>query len=219
MAVHFLDLNGVVARARGAVVTVDGDGRIILWNRSTATLLGYTAREVIGRPSCDVFPPASEDAATLCYRGCHVGAISRNTPTENDEIRTRTKTGRLIRLSVSALVIPGPKDRGPTIMHLLREPTPPTAMPARTNGHGEVVDQAGQEGALTRREIEVLRLMGTGMNTRVIANTLHVSEATVRNHVQSILGKLAVHSRLAAVAVAHRIGLLNGASFDRAARR
>lgn len=60
----------------------------------------------------------------------------------------------------------------------------------------------------TRREIDVLRLMGAGMNTRAIAGTLGVSAATVRNHVQSILGKLGVHSRLAAVAVAHRRALL-----------
>jgi PAS domain S-box-containing protein len=219
MAVGLLDLNGTLARTSAAVFASDGGGRITLWNRSTAALMGYLAREVIGRPSCAVLHSEPEGGPTLCYRGCHPGVISLDAPVLNAEIRTRTKTGRLIRLDVSALVIPGPKDRGPTIMHLLREQMAPTAMLARTNGHGELVDQAGQEAALTRREIEVLRLMGTGMNTRVIANTLHISDATVRNHVQNVFGKLAVHSRLAAVAIAHRVGLLNGAYPGRAARR
>ena len=38
------------------------------------------------------------------------------------------------------------------------------------------------------------------MGTREMADRLQVSRATIRNHVQSILGKLGVHSRLEAVA-------------------
>ena len=61
---------------------------------------------------------------------------------------------------------------------------------------------AGIEETLTRREIEILKLMGTGLNTRAAADRLHVSGATIRNHVQNIFGKLGVHSRLEAVAFA-----------------
>ena len=61
---------------------------------------------------------------------------------------------------------------------------------------------------LTRREIEVLRLITSGANTRTMAERLHVSPATVRNHVQHILGKLGVHSRLEATAYATRHRLL-----------
>lgn len=46
--------------------------------------------------------------------------------------------------------------------------------------------------------------MVAGRNTRTAADELHVSVATVRNHVQSILTKMGVHSRLEAVAVAAR---------------
>jgi DNA-binding NarL/FixJ family response regulator len=61
---------------------------------------------------------------------------------------------------------------------------------------------------LTRREREILRLLAGGANTRVMAERLHVSPATVRNHVQNIFGKLSVHSRLEAAAYATRHGLL-----------
>jgi two-component system nitrate/nitrite response regulator NarL len=47
-----------------------------------------------------------------------------------------------------------------------------------------------------------MRLVATGADTKTIAASLHVSPATVRNHVQSIMGKLGVHSRLQAVAYA-----------------
>ena len=41
-----------------------------------------------------------------------------------------------------------------------------------------------------RREIEILHLIASGLNTKDTALRLHVSPATVRNHVQNILGKL-----------------------------
>jgi DNA-binding NarL/FixJ family response regulator len=62
--------------------------------------------------------------------------------------------------------------------------------------------------ALTPRELEILRIIATGVSTRGTAEKLHVSPATVRNHVQNILGKLGAHSRLEAVACATRHRLL-----------
>lgn len=63
-------------------------------------------------------------------------------------------------------------------------------------------------GDLTRREGEVLRLMGAGLTNRQIAETLRITPNTVRNHVQHLLTKLDAHSKLEAVAVASRHGLL-----------
>jgi len=208
MAGHTLDLNGAVSHASAAVFAVDGDGRIAIWNRATEKLLGYPAREVIGRPSCEVFRPERAGDETLCYRGCHARLISLDTPMGRVDLRTRTDAGHPIRLSVSALVIAGPTARGPTVMHLLRELTAPKPPLASAGASDEADAPRGDRRPLTRREIDVLRLMDAGLDTRMIAGTLCVSHATVRNHVQSILGKLVVHSRLAAVAAAHRGGLL-----------
>ena len=61
---------------------------------------------------------------------------------------------------------------------------------------------------LTPRQTEVLELLGEGASTPEIATSLHVSRETVRNHVRQILRALGVHSRLEAVAIAHREGLL-----------
>ncbi|MFB9836499.1 response regulator transcription factor [Actinoallomurus acaciae] len=72
---------------------------------------------------------------------------------------------------------------------------------------------------LTRREREVLALMGEGLGARVIAARLGMSEHTARGHVQHILHKLGAHSRREAVAVAARKGLLPAGRQDRSGSR
>ena len=61
---------------------------------------------------------------------------------------------------------------------------------------------------LTAREREVLQLLADGKSTAGLADSLVVSPATARNHVQSIMRKLGAHSRLEAVAIATRENLL-----------
>ncbi|HVU91188.1 MAG TPA: response regulator transcription factor [Jatrophihabitans sp.] len=61
---------------------------------------------------------------------------------------------------------------------------------------------------LTEREQETLRALGEGRSVREIADAWVVSEATVRTHVRSLLGKLGARSQLAAVAMALRAGWL-----------
>ncbi len=70
-------------------------------------------------------------------------------------------------------------------------------------------ERRGALRALTRRELDVLELLVEGVSTRGIAERLFVSVNTARNHVQRVLAKLGVHSRLEAVALASREGLVN----------
>jgi PAS domain S-box-containing protein len=58
--------------------------------------------------------------------------------------------------------------------------------------------------SLTPRQTEVLRLLEQGHSTDQIAQELHLSIETVRNHIRHILKALNVHSRLEAVAVGRR---------------
>jgi two-component system nitrate/nitrite response regulator NarL len=61
---------------------------------------------------------------------------------------------------------------------------------------------------LTERERDVLALLAEGADSPAIAERLHISKNTVRTHVQSILAKLNVHSRLEAAAFAVRHGVV-----------
>jgi DNA-binding NarL/FixJ family response regulator len=61
--------------------------------------------------------------------------------------------------------------------------------------------------SLTPREREVLRCMVAGLGRKAVAERLFLSPHTVRTHMQNVLGKLGVHSTLAAVALARRAGV------------
>ncbi|HNA98607.1 MAG TPA: response regulator transcription factor [Marmoricola sp.] len=62
---------------------------------------------------------------------------------------------------------------------------------------------------LTERELEVLRLVATGLNNREAAKQLFISENTVKNHMRNILDKLQLHSRMEAVMYAVRENLIS----------
>ncbi|KQQ99065.1 LuxR family transcriptional regulator [Arthrobacter sp. Leaf141] len=58
--------------------------------------------------------------------------------------------------------------------------------------------------ALTRREVELLELLATGLSNRAMAQRVFISEATVKTHLVHIYGKLGVDNRTAAIAEATR---------------
>ena len=64
------------------------------------------------------------------------------------------------------------------------------------------------DGALTRRELSVLRLVAHGLGNKEIASELGISTHTVKYHLASLLAKLGVHSRTEAVTIGLRKGLV-----------
>jgi len=65
-----------------------------------------------------------------------------------------------------------------------------------------------QPDPLTERETEILRLMASGFSNKEIANSLHVAEGTIKNHVSNILSKLGVRDRTRAVLKAFELKLV-----------
>jgi DNA-binding NarL/FixJ family response regulator len=65
-------------------------------------------------------------------------------------------------------------------------------------------DERNALSRLTPRELEVLQLLADGLDSKAIAEKLHITIRTQRNHVASILSKLGVHSQLQAVVFALR---------------
>jgi two-component system response regulator DesR len=72
----------------------------------------------------------------------------------------------------------------------------------------QATQQAGGRELLTDRERDVLRLATRGLPNPQIAQALHLSPGTVRNHFSAIYRKLGVHSRYEALAIAEERGLI-----------
>jgi PAS domain S-box-containing protein len=209
----------------GAFV-IDKHHRIIFWNQAAEEILQYSAEEAIGRSCYEILGGRDEHGNTLCQRYCLVAiGIKRGDVVPNMDVKVRTKTGEVRWLNVTTFAYPVKDDAtGRVIVHLYRDAT-------KRKNHQHFVKQVlsaseqllqdeepqsipsihkePQEGRLTAREWQVLKQLAHGLDTNGIANTLTISQSTVGNHVQNILVKLGVHSRLEAIAYAYQNGLID----------
>ena len=190
---------------------VGGDyRRIVLWNQAATNITGYSATEALGRSCCDLF--AKHDDAAGCLHDGTAVMTARATSVRAFDVYTATKAGRPLWLHLTVFPVRACKGAALTV-HLFRDVTPTRQLVAqvreRVAASDDEPDTATRgDGALTLRQLEVLRLAALGLNTAAIAGRLHISRATVRNHVQNVFWKLEVHNRLQAVAYAARHGLL-----------
>ena len=81
------------------------------------------------------------------------------------------------------------------------------AKAAEAQGHEQVLEDV----RMTRREREVIELIGEGLSNKEIAQRLNIATYTVKSHVHNILEKLALHSRLQIAAYTHKAGGLPAA--------
>jgi PAS domain S-box-containing protein len=202
------DIREAIARAGDGGVIIGADGRVAGWNAMAERLLGYTARDVVGRPCCEVFGGVDPHGDHLCHPECHIRVpAAHHEPIRTVSMRTRTKTGREVWLDVSVLTLPAAGDVGPVTVHLFRDVTETRTLLTLVRKRLETSTNGRPPSTLSRRELQVLRLLAEGLDTKAAAARLNVSRATIRNHVQNLCAKLGVHSRLEAVAYAtkHRL--------------
>jgi PAS domain S-box-containing protein len=203
----------LVAGTADAVVGTDEEGRIVIWNKAAERLLGHSAAEVLGKPCHDVLCGMDTFGNRFCDESCAVERmVRRREAVRHFELDLRSAAQKRIAASVSIVVVPGPRPTQHTVLHLLQplqdgsdsfrlvERIGTPANLQQTPGPSRDVPSS----PLTGREIEVLRLLADGTGTEEIANSLFISVTTVRNHVQNILRKLDVHSKLEAVSLALR---------------
>ena len=81
-------------------------------------------------------------------------------------------------------------------------------MPQGSYPEWPVADAQRPVELLSKREIDVLRLLAMGRSNQEIAQELVIAESTVKMHIKHLYGKLDVHNRVQAVAQAQRLHLL-----------
>jgi len=207
-----------IARSGEAVFAIDSSDRIILWNKKCEEMLGRPARAVLGKRCYDVMGGRDENGNVYCYRSCPVAHQARdlpNDPVQRFALSVDTGSGRR-SVEVSLFAIPSYHPALSTVVHVLRDGTQKTTalerdLAARAEVREPLWPMATKDGAvveLTAREKEILRSLAEGLSTAAIAKKLFIAPVTVRNHVQNLLHKLDVHSKLAAVVYAYQHSLI-----------
>ena len=138
----------------------------------------------------------SERGEIVCHPGCSTARLARSTrPTGCGCLLVATPTGRK-PLHISTIIVRG--DDGVRVIHPMHNGVELREMQACADGP-----------SLTPRQLEVLEMLAHRLRARTIAAELHLSEATVRNHIRALRHELGTHSQLEAVAAARRAGLVS----------
>ena len=209
-----------IARSGEAVFAIDSSDRIILWNKKCEEMLGRPARAVLGKKCYDVMAGRDANGNVYCYRNCPVAYQARETPKDpvhHFELSVEGGAkGERKTVEVSLFGIPSFHPALSTVVHVLRAGRrSPTALERSLAAEAQVREplwpmetKSGEPIVLTFREKEILRCLAEGLSTTAIGKKLFIAPVTVRNHIQSILQKLDVHSKLAAVVFAYQHGLI-----------
>lgn len=203
-------LEQTLAQAGDGAVVIGTDGRIVLWNDAAERIMEYAPGEAIGRLCCDLFVGCDTAGNRLCHRGCHEMLVTMGESIRTVDMLTRTKTGKPRWINLSILVLPENREGATLTLHLFRDVTASKELLARVQEQLAPPPDPVEDspGVLTPRELELLGLMTLGLELEEAAERLQVSPARVRNDMQNIFGKLGVHSRLEAVAYAHKHHML-----------
>jgi PAS domain S-box-containing protein len=207
-----IDLLGAFERTGDGAYAVDYDQNIVFWNRTAERLLGHKATDVVGHKCFEVIAGGDYLGHPFCGSDCTViECARRGHAPPNYDVRTKSAGGEAKWLNMSIIVLAGRKKRSTVTVHLFRDITEQRRRHLRvlTLAEGETPDGEANNALtrLTRREAEVLQHLSAGMSNSRIAAALGVSQTTVRNHIEHLLAKLGVHSKLEAVVFAaqHRI--------------
>jgi PAS domain S-box-containing protein len=204
-----MELRDFFDNAADGVLVVDDTDHVIYWNDSAIEILGYKREDAVGKRCYEVLKGLGERGSAVCGPDCTMKTCAfRGEKIHNFNLLTAHKDGRTIWMNMSTMCARGFDGRDTVVVHMFRDVD---RLQRSSDLVGEFMVRVAEVGVpvgaplkaapgdgLTAREEEVLALLGEGLSSKQIAARLTISEATARNHIQSILSKLGVHSRLEA---------------------
>ncbi|MGF1472726.1 MAG: LuxR C-terminal-related transcriptional regulator [Rubrobacteraceae bacterium] len=207
----------IESRTGDAVFVVAPDYRIAYWDSRSEFFTGIMAADAVGKHCYEVVLGEREGGERFCSWGCSVMRMSKEgRPVTSYDMQIHSPSGGKRWVNVSTLSIEG--EGGTYIVHLMRDSqgTHETLEMARDVIQlGKKGDRSAPEAvnhgdlpALTARQLEMLELLAEGKSVKDIKTELYLSEATIRNHIRSVLRALGVHSQLEALARARELGIL-----------
>jgi len=189
-----------------AAYAVDRDGVIVMWNLAAEKAFGYPASEALGQRCWKLMGGKDIFGNRCCGKRCsHREMAFQHEPVNGFKAVYKTAIGNCQQFKVSCLTVfdPGGAE---LLLHFCR---PDKGNQVNTVNHVKSwTSRSSHAGVLTWREIQILTLLAEGISTREIASTLFISASTVRNHIQNVLHKLDVHTRLEAVMLSKQLDLI-----------
>ncbi len=207
-------------------VAIIDDNRLVR-EALTAMLSRLTDMRVVASPGADArFPAETEPHVVLLDVGLRdqdsvrvAAALKKETPDAKiivmDLIPVNEDIVEFVNAGVSGFVL---KDASfdefvGTIRSVAagEKVLPPRMTESLFSQIAKEADGAGSEHTLedvrmTRREREVIELIGEGLSNKEIAQRLNIATHTVKSHVRNVMEKLALHTRLQIAAYSHREG-------------
>lgn len=211
--------NIIKSRTGDAVFVVAPDYSIAYWDSRAEFFTGIRAEDAVGKPCYDVVLGEREGGERFCSWGCSVMRMSQEgRPVTSYDMRVQSPSGGKRWVNVSTLSIDD-EDGETYIVHLMRDSqkTHDTLDMARNfirlskknDAKASTLTERRDLPALTTRQLEMLEHLAEGKSVKEIKGELHLSEATVRNHIRSVLQALGAHSQLEALARARELGILS----------
>ena len=205
----------IEARTADALFVVDPEYRIVHWDARAESLTGLLAEEMVGKPcyealqgECEGGNPFSEQLLSVM----RLAQEGRSTPSY--EVHLFTRSGGRRWVNVSNLAVEA--EEGPYLVYLVRDSQKAHEVLEIAQELIRLSSSKSKPAAnrkdvpeLTPRQLEVLELLARGKSVKEIGQELYLSQATVRNHVRSLLQALGAHSQIEALAKARKIGLLH----------
>lgn len=202
-----MDIDSVIASSACPILVADDGWRIVALNSAAEEQLGLAAAEARGKTCHEVICGMDEHGNLSCHGSCGLSKMATGDEPGPLKVVLRPHTAKEVSARVFILVVPGAQLGERRILHMLLPLHDPRAF-RPVNGRGWARPLATSQSRLRESELKVLRLLAAGTSCQEIADSCYISLFTVRNHVQSILRKLGVHSQIEAVAAAHREHLL-----------
>ena len=207
-----MELLEAFGRTADAVFAVDQHMRVVFWNWPAERIFGVDEAAALGRHCDEIVSGFETTGATLCAPDCRViGCSRRGHAAETYDLVRSDTHGKQQWLNVSIVVLRGRRRSSTITVHLVRDVTARRSVERRAEDVLSALRAPGADASvpeITRREAQVLRLLACGASNATIAETLGISATTVRNHIEHLLAKLGVHSKLEAVVYAARSGLV-----------
>lgn len=208
-----MDALKIVNSTGDPAFAVDRHGIVKAWNKAAENVFGYSATAVEGRPCWEVLCGCDASRNEYCGKDCPLRRMAFSAKSVNSMpifLQLASKEAKPFLMS-TLMLYNGPGQQ--LMAHICR---PDIKVPEAASGGSESVAGGGsirlsnnhQRGGLTQRQLEVLSVLAAGKSTHEIASLMCISLHTVRNHISQILFKLHVHSRVEAVALARKLGII-----------